>query len=125
MDQCALALAGSAHIEQVGPYREERLRNGRRLQPIHTVGHRQRLAGRGDTVLRVATAIGQRTDLVAYEEFADTFADGHDFTGHFQARVGIHAGLERVFAGPLQGIGAIDPSGMHADQHFAFRGAWH
>ncbi|MNG07426.1 hypothetical protein D3C84_907250 [compost metagenome] len=119
MNQRALAFAGAAHFEQVGPYGEEGFRDRCSLYLVHARRDRQGLARRDRAILRVAAAIGQRTDFVADDEFADTGADGDHLTRHFQPRNRVHAGFHRVFAGTLQHVRAIDPGGVHADQHFA------
>ncbi|MNF96153.1 hypothetical protein D3C84_789340 [compost metagenome] len=118
MNQRALAFAGAAHVEQVGPHREESFRDRRRLHPVHAFGNRQRLAGRDRAILRITAAIGQRTDLVADDKLADICANGDHFAGHLQTWVWVHAGFHRVLAGSLKNVGAIDPGSMHADQHF-------
>jgi hypothetical protein len=77
------------------------------------------LPGRDVAVFSVTAAVGQRANLVPHGKLTDTRTERHHFTGHFQTGNRIHARLHRVLACPLQGVGAIDPGGMHANQHFA------
>ncbi|MNR26173.1 hypothetical protein D3C85_1433670 [compost metagenome] len=89
------------------------------MQPVHALGNRQCLTGRGDAILRIPAAIGQRTHAIAEDELSDALADRHDFTGHFQPGDGAHAGFHRVLARALDHVGAVDAGGVDADQYFA------
>ena len=90
------------------------------MHPVEPLGNRQRLPGRHSGVLGVAATIGQRADAVTDGERADAGAKGHNHPGNFQAGDRVHARFHRVFTGALQCIRAIDPGGVHADQHFTF-----
>lgn len=99
--------------------------HGSGLNPVHAFRNRQGLAGGYGAELCIAATIGQGTDLVAQAVFIDAVAQRNHFAGHFQARYRAHAGFHWVLAGALQGIGTINPGGMHADQNFAGAGRGH
>ena len=125
VDQHALAGVRIAEAEQVGPHSEEGFRYGGGLNPVHALGDRQSLASGHRAKLRITAAIGQGAHLVAQAERGHAVAQRHHFTGHFQTRNRAHAGLHRVFARTLQGVGAIHPGGVHADQDLAGTGHGH
>lgn len=119
MDQDALALGETGHLEKVGPDGEERLRQRRRANGIIAVRKPQSLAGRENAIFGIGTAVGETADLVADGKFRDAARDIDDFAGNFQPEYGAGILRRRIDTLPLRHIWPVDAGRLDPNEDLA------
>ncbi len=73
-------------------------------------------------VLGVTAAADDAENAVAVRELADRFADGVDFAGDLESGDVLGSSWrDRIFAEPLQHVGAVDGGRVDPNAHFASR----
>ena len=123
VNEYPLARLQPATIEQIGPDREERLRNRGRVLFRYRRGDPQALFRGDGAVFRVAAAGHQRAHVLADCQRVDA-VHSHDLAAHLEAGNVGGPGGRGVFAHPLHDVGTIDAGGRDADEHFTGARLW-
>ena len=90
------------------------------LRPVERVGHRHQLALVDDAQLGLAAAAGDRHHAVAHSEARGARPERSDLAGELEPRdVLRRARRGRIAALALQHVGAVEPGGADAHEHFA------
>jgi hypothetical protein len=118
VDQYAIACSQAGPLEEIGPYREERLGNRRSGRHVHPRGDRKALRRRHGAEFRVSSSRDQRADPVAVPPSVP-MSCGNDGSGDLEPRDVGRAGRRRVLTQPLHDVGAIHAGRFDADEHLA------
>ena len=122
VDEHRLAFREPAAIEEVGPDREERLGNRRRLSRPEPVVAAAAPAVPVRRSTRVTPARDERAHVVALAPSRDVRANGRDRAGDFEAGEVRHARGRWILTEPLQDVRTIDARSFDAYQHLAVSG---
>ena len=118
MDQQTLAGFEPAGIDDVGPGREQGLRQGRRIDGIEARRQRQHAAALRQRIFGIAAAAQKRTDRVADLVRTGVIAQRRDMTGDLHPQCFRRSRWRRIGAARLMQIGAVNARGGDLDENF-------
>lgn len=104
-------------VKDVAPDGEEGFRQTGRVGHRNALGDGQAMIRVDGHVLRVAAAVGQRADLVAFLPPDDVAAGGHDGPRNLQAEQVGRALGRGIVAAPLHEVGSVDAGAAHLDEN--------